>query len=103
MLTLPEVLRQRAERDGERVMFDFDDRTFTYRDVHAHASEWRARLAAAGVAPDARVALLSGNRPEFVFAVYGALQLGASVVLCSPAWKASEIAHACGIVAPAVE
>jgi long-chain acyl-CoA synthetase len=102
MLTLPEVLRQRAERDGERVMFDFDDRTFTYRDVHAHASEWRARLAAAGVAPDARVALLSGNRPEFVFAVYGALQLGASVVLCSPAWKASEIAHACGIVAPAV-
>jgi acyl-CoA synthetase (AMP-forming)/AMP-acid ligase II len=43
---------------------------------------------------------MSANRPDFVFAVYGALQLGASVVMCSPAWKATEIAHACAIVEP---
>ncbi len=43
---------------------------------------------------------MSANRPEFVFAVYGALQLGASVVMFSPAWKAAEIQHAGGVVAP---
>ena len=34
-------------------------------------------LAGAGVTGGARLALMSANRPEFVFAVYGALQLGA--------------------------
>jgi long-chain acyl-CoA synthetase len=100
MLTLSEVLRDRAERDGDRIMFDFDDRAYTYADVQAEADAWRARLSANGAAAGARVALLSANRSEFVFAVYGALQLGCAVVMCSPAWKAGEIAHACGIVSP---
>jgi acyl-CoA synthetase (AMP-forming)/AMP-acid ligase II len=100
MLTLSEVLRQRAERDGDRVMFDFDADTFTYGDVFARAEQWRSRLGRAGARPGTRIALLSANRPEFVFAVYGALGLGASVVMCSPAWKTGEIAHACDVVAP---
>ena len=37
-----------------------------------------------------------------MFAAYGALQLGASIVMFSPAWKAAEVEHACGIVAPRV-
>ena len=32
--------------------------------------------------------------------MYGAWQLGAAVVMCSPAWKATEIRHACGLVQP---
>jgi acyl-CoA synthetase (AMP-forming)/AMP-acid ligase II len=43
---------------------------------------------------------MSANRPEFVFAVYGALQLGAAVVMFSPAWKALEVQHACAVVSP---
>ena len=43
---------------------------------------------------------MSANRPEFVVAVYGALRLGAAVVMVSPAWKAGEVRHACSIVAP---
>jgi acyl-CoA synthetase (AMP-forming)/AMP-acid ligase II len=100
MLTLSEVLRGRAERDGDRVMFDFLERSFTYAEVHARAETWQLILADAGAEPGTRIVFLSANRPEFVFALYGALQLGASVVLCSPAWKAGEIAHACHVVAP---
>jgi acyl-CoA synthetase (AMP-forming)/AMP-acid ligase II len=100
MLTLSEVLRDRAERDGDRVMFDFADHSFTYREVQARADTWHLILSDAGAEPGARVVFLSANRPEFVFALYGALHLGASVVLCSPAWKAGEIAHACDVVAP---
>lgn len=100
MLTLSEVLRDRAERDGDRVMFDFADRSYTYRDVQARAGTWQLILSDAGAQPGARIVFLSANRPEFVFALYGALELGASVVLCSPAWKAGEIAHACDVVTP---
>jgi acyl-CoA synthetase (AMP-forming)/AMP-acid ligase II len=100
MLTLSEVLRGRAERDGDRVMFDFGNANFTYRDVQARADTWQLLLADAGAEPGTRIVFLSANRPEFVFALFGALQLGASVVLCSPAWKAGEIAHACSVVSP---
>ncbi len=98
--TLPEVLRSRAAADHERVALDFEDGTFTFGDLQHHADEWSASLAAAGVTHGTRVALMSNNRPEFVFAAYGALQLGASIVMFSPAWKAAEVEHACGIVAP---
>ncbi len=100
MHTLTRVLRERAVSDRDRVALDFEDRSFTFGDVQSCANEWRDRLAGAGAARATRIALMSPNRPEFVFAVYGALQLGASVVMCSPAWKAAEIAHACGIVEP---
>jgi acyl-CoA synthetase (AMP-forming)/AMP-acid ligase II len=100
MLTLSEVLRERAERDGDRVMFDFEDRTFTYAEVQARAFEWQKSLGSQMSSPGARVLVLSANRPEFVFALYGVLALGSSVVMCSPAWKAGEVAHACEVVRP---
>ena len=68
--------------------------------LQIHADEWAARLAEVGAARGHRVALMSANRPEFVFAVYGALQLGASVVMFSPAWKSAEVEHTCAVVSP---
>lgn len=102
MRTLGEVLRRRAATDRDRVALDFEDRSFTFGGLHARAAEWAAILAAAGAEPGTRVALMSANRPEFAFVVYGALQLGAAVVMFSPAWKTAEVQHACGIVAPDV-
>jgi long-chain acyl-CoA synthetase len=98
--TLTDVLHQRATSDPDRTALDFEDRTFTFGDLESHADDWAARLAAAGARRGTRVALMSGNRPEFVFAVYGALQLGAAVVMLSPAWKAAEVQHACDVVTP---
>jgi acyl-CoA synthetase (AMP-forming)/AMP-acid ligase II len=100
MRTLTEVLRNRAKRDGDRAALDFDDRTFTFGDVQTHADQWAATLAAAGAVRGSRIALMSANRPEFVFAAYGAMQLGASVVMISPAWKVAEVQHACSVASP---
>jgi long-chain acyl-CoA synthetase len=98
--TLSEVLRRRAASDRDRAALDFEDRSFTFGDLQSHADDWAAALAGAGVTRGARLALMSANRPEFVFAVYGALQLGAAVVMFSPAWKAMEVQHACAVVSP---
>jgi long-chain acyl-CoA synthetase len=100
MRTLTQVMRDRAVSDRDRVVLDFEDRTFTFGDLRARADDWATALAAVGARPGSRVALMAANRPEFVFAGYGALQLGASVVMFSPAWKAIEVRHACEIVAP---
>jgi acyl-CoA synthetase (AMP-forming)/AMP-acid ligase II len=100
--TLNDVLRDRATRDRDRVAFDFEDRAFTYGEVWSHAGERAASLHAVGVTRGSRAALMSANRPEFVFSVYGALRLGASVVLLSPAWKAAEAQHACAVATPQV-
>ena len=98
--TLSEVLRRRAGSDRDRAALDFEDRSFTFGDLQSHADDWAGALAGAGVTGGARLALMSANRPEFVFAVYGALQLGAAVVMFSPAWKALEVQHACAVVSP---
>ena len=100
MRTLTEVMRGRAITDRDRVALDFEDRGFTFGDVGTRADAWAAALAGAGATRGTRIALMSANRPEFVFAVYGALQLGASVVMISPVWKAAEVQHACAVVAP---
>ena len=100
MNTLGQVLRDRAVSDHDRVALDFEDRSFTFGALQTHADEWAARFAEAGATRGTRIALMSANRPEFVFAVYGALQLGASVVMFSPAWKSAEVEHACAVVSP---
>ena len=100
MRTLAAVLRDRAASDGDRGALDFEDRTFSFAEVDARADDPAAALAEAGVERGCRVALMSANRPEFVVAVYGALRLGAAVVMVSPAWKAGEVRHACSIVSP---
>jgi long-chain acyl-CoA synthetase len=100
MRTLTDVLRRRATGDRDRVAFDFEDQSFTFGDVQSRADEWAAALASAGAVRGSRIALMSANRPEFVFAFYGALQLGAAVVMFSPAWKTAEIQHAGAVVSP---
>jgi acyl-CoA synthetase (AMP-forming)/AMP-acid ligase II len=102
MRTLTDVLQSRATSDRDRVALDFEDRCFTFGELQSSAEAWSTALAASGAAAGTRVALMSANRPEFVFAVYGALHLGAAVVMFSPAWKAAEVEHASALVSPTV-
>jgi len=57
-------------------------------------------LAAAGVGAGDRVAVLMGNRVDFVVAVHAVSKLGAASVLLSPAWRAAEVDHAIRLTAP---
>ena len=102
MRTLSDVLRDRAASDHDRVALDFEEQSFTYGELQARAEQWASRLADAGATRGTRAALMSANRPDFVFSVYGALRVGASVVLLSPAWKAAEVQHACAVTSPSV-
>jgi long-chain acyl-CoA synthetase len=82
------------------VVLAFEDREYRRSELEAHINGMAAALRADGVGPGDRVALMSSNRPEFVLALYAIWRCGASVVLISPAWKHTEVAHALDLTRP---
>ncbi|MFD0901975.1 class I adenylate-forming enzyme family protein [Actinomadura sediminis] len=98
----------RSPDAGERIALVFadpesgeGDREYSAERLDALANGLAAALAERGVRAGRRVALMSSNRPEFVVAVRAVWKLGAAVVLLSPAWKRTEVAHALEITEPA--
>ncbi|MQY25161.1 class I adenylate-forming enzyme family protein [Nocardia aurantia] len=86
---------------NEPIALVFEDRSYSRTRLDALARGLAATLRERGVRRGDRVALMSGNRPEFVVAVRAIWQLGASVVLISPAWKRAETEHALILTQPA--
>jgi long-chain acyl-CoA synthetase len=78
----------------------YGDRQYTLAELDALTSGMATTLEQRGVRPGGRVALMSSNRPEFVVALRASWQLGAAVVLLSPAWKRGEVEHALALTKP---
>jgi long-chain acyl-CoA synthetase len=85
----------------EPVLLAFGDRQYTRSELDALTSGMATVLADRGVRAGDRVALMSSNRPEFVVALRAVWNLGAAVVLLSPAWKRAEVEHALELTKPA--
>lgn len=81
-------------------MLAFEDRRLRLPELDAITDALAAGLAADGVRPGTRVALMSSNRPEFVAALRAIWRLGAAVVLLSPAYKHAEVTHALALTQP---
>ncbi len=80
----------------------FEGRRWTYRELDLEAARVASGLASLGVRAGERVAMLVGNRPEFVFALLGTLRLGAIAVPMGTRLQTPEIAYIvdhCGAVA----
>jgi long-chain acyl-CoA synthetase len=89
-----------ANPEGEAIVCD--GRHWTWGDVEAETTRISASLAKRGIVAGDRIALLLGNRPEFVLALYAILRLGAIAVPLSMRYQTAEIAFAlqdCGAVA----
>jgi len=82
--TLGMFLRDAAARHGPReaiVFYDGDERiTWSYADLDEHASDVARALLAHGLTKGDRVALLMGNRPEWVSAAFGIARAGGVLV-----------------------
>ncbi|EHI11839.1 class I adenylate-forming enzyme family protein [Mycolicibacterium thermoresistibile] len=85
---------------ADRVALTFEDRAYSAAELDALTGGTAAALAARGVCPGSRVAIMSSNRPEFVVALRAIWSLGAAAVLLSPAWKRAEVDHALALTTP---
>jgi len=84
---LPSRVHPARPSDGSDVV------RWTYAELGARARRFAKALAAAGVGKGTRVALLMGNRPEWVEAAFGVALAGGVLVPVNTLFEAPEIEH----------
>ena len=96
--TLPQLLWEHARREGTpRVALRYKAlgiwQEFTWRDYAAHARAFGQGLVALGLRPGEKVAILSDNRPEWLYAEMGTLAVGGIAVGVYQDAVAREVGH----------
>lgn len=93
-MNVAELVTQAATRHGERTAFrTLDGATVTWAEVDRRVTALAAGLAARGVVPGDRVAIVLPNSVDFAVAFWGALRAGCVVVPANPAYTAHELRH----------
>jgi benzoate-CoA ligase len=85
---------------GAKTAILFEDRAITYAEVADKVSAVAARLIADGLLPEQRVLLCMQDRPEFVYAWFGAIKAGAVVTQVNPLLPAADYSYYLGYVKP---
>ncbi len=75
--TIHGVLKEKVEQNGDREFFVFKDRSYSYADLDQESDRVAAGLQALGIGKGDKVAIIMGNRPEFLFLWFGLSKLGA--------------------------
>lgn len=91
--TLPVMLRRQAERFGDRILVRAGGERWSFADAARIAAGFAGRLAQAGIAPGDRVALLCGNRLEFLQCFLGCAWAGAIPVPINTASRGAQLRH----------
>ena len=91
--TLPDILFETASRLATKDAIIFKDRRISYREYDQEVDRLAAALQNLGVQKEDRVAIHLPNCPQFLFAYFAVLRLGAIVVPCNPTYTAREMTH----------
>jgi len=78
--TLPRFLEDVCLRHADRCALRFAGSSITYAELRSQARAWARGLVGLGVVKGARVALLMGNRPEWVVSAFAVSMTGAVLV-----------------------
>lgn len=96
-ITLGDLLREQAQRFGDRPAIIFDEPTinvrWTYAELDREVDNVARALIAIGTSAGDHVALMSSNRPEWVLLEYALARIGAVLVTVNPAFKAEELSY----------
>ncbi len=87
------MISEAASRNPDGEALVCGERRMTWREVEQQSAQVAAGLRKMGLQSGDRIALLLGNRIEFVLAVFGAAKLGAITVLLSTRQQRPEIAY----------
>lgn len=87
------LLDRQAAHFGDRRLIVIDDTTLSFVQTRELAARSAAALAAAGINPGDRVAILCGNRLEFLTAYLGCAWLGAVAVPINVASRGAQLEH----------
>jgi carnitine-CoA ligase len=91
--TLPAMLQRQARRYGSQRLLVAGGVTWSFEDALGIAARSAGTLAAAGIRPGDRVALMCSNRPEFMECFLGCAWLGAVAVPINVASRGPQLQH----------
>lgn len=91
--TLPAMLQRQAEQDPGRILFRAGDTAWSVGECCTIAARSAAMLRAAGIGVGDRVALMCGNRSEFLQVFLGVAWLGAITVPINTAARGPQLRH----------
>jgi len=99
-LTLPQMLRERARTDAQRIAIRQKDfgiwKPFTWAQYHQRASHFGLGLRALGLPAGGHMGVISENRIDWVLAQMGAGLVGAVTVGVYPTSPTNEVAYVVG-------
>jgi len=91
--TLPVMLQRQAARYGDRALFVCNGARWSYAQAVEIAAQSGGRFTAAGIVKGDRVAILCGNRPEFLDLFLGLGWVGAVSVPLNVAARGPQLEH----------
>ncbi|WP_157252344.1 class I adenylate-forming enzyme family protein [Nonomuraea typhae] len=95
-MSIPELLRQAARRHDDRPFLIFPDRTLGFAEVDERTDRLAGALAAQGVRPGDRVAVMFGNVPDWPLSWLAVLKTGAITVPVNAGYGPADLAHVLG-------
>jgi crotonobetaine/carnitine-CoA ligase len=90
---IEQLIRQRAHLQPDEPWLHFKDETFAWREVISHSQRAANGFLELGLRPGDRVGLMAGNRPEFLWAYFGALMIGSEVVPINKWQRGAALEH----------
>lgn len=91
--TVVHAFRTAAAAAPQRTALAYFDGRLSYAETDALSDSVAGHLAARGLEPGDRVAVMLQNSPHFVLAVLGVWKAGGTVVPVNPMYKAGEVRH----------
>ena len=100
MTEFPDLLTARAAASPDATVLAFGDREWSAADLDTEVDTVARHLAARGVGPGDRVAILMENRPAFVRLIFAVHRLGGVVVPLNARLATDDLAAQCETVGP---
>lgn len=91
--TIHSLVARQAKRYGQREFLRFGKQSFSFADLEHKTRQAAAGLQAMGVSKGDKVAILMGNRPEYLFVWFGLCMLGAVEVPINVAHRGKLLAY----------
>ena len=88
-----DTIRTRVEEHPDAVWLKFRDETYTWSEVLSNIQRAANGLLDLGVRPGERVAILMGNRPEFIWVHLGIVFIGALSVPVNTSQRGATLEH----------
>ncbi|MED4933673.1 fatty acid--CoA ligase family protein [Heyndrickxia coagulans] len=92
-MNLPSSLKKTAETNADKTAYIFMDQPVTYKELDTAVSKFADGLKKLGLKKGDHMALLLGNSPQFIIALYGAMRAGVTTIPVNPIYTPEEIRY----------